>query len=104
MSNLAHQFDVVTESWASEAAADAAKLFLSTFLDELDSEQSQELYLALFDNEFAMRLRRRRDIPPRVYELYESAVAYARKFGDLYGMPVNENEEGNLAYVVPVLH
>ena len=80
----------------------AAKSFLSAFLDDLDDDQSTELYHALFDTDLSEGIRQRRDIPPRVYELYESAVTYARKFGDLFGMP--ENPDGNLAYIQPVMH
>ena len=102
MNQTAYQFDIVVERWESAVAASAAKDFLSAFLDDLDPEQSTELYHALFDNEFAMKLRQRKDIPPRVYDLYESAINFARKFGDLYGMP--ECPNGNLAYIQPILH
>jgi len=98
----AYHFDIVVDRWESQEAADAAKMFLSAFLDDLDGEQTTELYHTLFDTEFSEKMRDRKDIPPRVYELYESAVIYACKFGDLYGMP--ENPDGNLAYIRPILH
>ncbi len=97
-----YEFDIVVERWENQDAADAAKMFLSAFLDDLDQHQSTELYHTLFDTELSEKMRERMDIPPSVYELYESAVTYARKFGDLFGMP--ENPGGNLAYIQPVLH
>jgi hypothetical protein len=98
----AYQFDIVVDRWESQEAAAAAKMFLSAFLDDLDGDQSTELFHTLFDTELSEKIREREDVPPRVYELYKSAVTYACKFGDLYGMP--ENPGGNLAYIKPVLH
>ena len=100
MTGITHKFSVVTEEWESHDAAEAAEMFMAAFLGDLTDEQRNELYHALFDTELATRLRLRKDIPPRVYELYESALAYARKFGDLYGKPANDS--GNIVYIAPV--
>ena len=98
MSSRTHSFEIVVEDWPDGAAADAARSFLSSFVDTLEDDQAEELHRYLAANSAEAKGLLYRTHPPYTLTWYENALKYACAFAGLGKPPADA--ENSFAYLV----